>query len=220
MDRVEIKKKAKEFAFKNKWNIWKPIIIIGVISGVIGGILGAVGLGPELVETADGMLEYEYTTAGSIAQIIVDILLLPMSVGGMYYLIKLIRGEEFEINDLFSKYKYILPIIVIVFLVGLFTALWTLLLIIPGIIYAFKVAMVPYLMADELDESTGYMDLINKSKEMMDGHKWEYFKFDLSFIGWILLCGITLGIAAIWVVPYIQTANVMYFEELKKLNNK
>ena len=54
---------------------------------------------------------------------------------------------------------------------------------------------------------------------MMDGHKWEYFVFNLSFIGWYLLCGITFGIAAIWVVPYVTTANVMYYEKLKKLKN-
>lgn len=126
--------------------------------------------------------------------------------------------KKLEIKDLFSKYKLILPIFVITFLVGLFTTLWTLLLIIPGIIYAFKVAMVQYLLADELTNETGYMELIKRSKKMMDGHKWEFFVFNLSFFGWYLLIAITFGIAAIWVVPYVTTAQIMYYDELKKLN--
>ena len=78
--------------------------------------------------------------------------------------------------------------------------------------------MVPNLLADELTNETGYMELINRSKKLMDGHKWEYFIFNLSFIGWDLLIIATLGIAAIWVVPYETTAKIMYYDELKKLN--
>ena len=50
--------------------------------------------------------------------------------------------------------------------------------------------------------------------EMMEGHKWEYFVLGLSFIPWYLLCGITLGIASIWVVPYIQTTLAEYHVRL------
>ena len=56
------------------------------------------------------------------------------------------------------------------------------------------------------------------SEKMMDGHKWEYFVFQLSFIGWYLLCGLTLGILYIWVLPYVTVANTMWYEELKKIS--
>ena len=222
MDRVKIKEEAKEFAFKNKWNIWKPTIIISLIEGLIMGIvtfiLNTCGMQTTTTTELFGVTttSTSYNLVGTIILVVVCIALAPLMTGLYYYLIQLVRGKKVEINDLFSKMKYMLPIFVITFLVGLFTSLWTLLLIIPGIIYAFATIMVPFLMADELDESTGYMELINKSKEMMKGHKMDYFVFQLSFIGWYLLVGITFGIAAIWVYPYYTVANIKFYENLKK----
>ena len=156
-----------------------------------------------------------YDTVTSITAIAT----IPLSFGLIYYIIHLIHGNKLEIKDLFSKYKFFIPLFLLILAIAVFTFLWSLLLIIPGIIYAFKVAMAQYIAAEEVNENTKVMDVINKSKTMMDGHKWEYFVFNLSFIGWYLLCGITFGIAAIWVVPYVTTANVMYYEKLKKLKN-
>ena len=206
MNRVEIKKRAKEFAFNNKWNIWKPFLVYFVIMFVVGFLLGLLGLDPE-------------STEYSILNLIITYATVPLVIGCVYYVMSLIRGKELDIKEIFSKYKYTGPIIVITFLVGLFTGLWTLLFIIPGIIYALKMSMVQYLMADELDENTNYMDILNKSKKMMDGYKIDFLVFGLSFIGWILLTIVTFGIAAIWTVPYMTTAEIMYYEELKKKNN-
>lgn len=206
MNRVEIKKRAKEFAFNNKWNIWKPFLVYFVIMFVVGFILGLLGLDSE-------------STEYSILNLIITYATVPLTIGCVYYVMNLIRGKELDIKEIFSKYKYTGPIIVITFLVGLFTGLWTLLFIIPGIIYALKMSMVQYLMADELDENTNYMDILNKSKKMMDGYKIDFLVFGLSFIGWILLTIVTFGIAAIWTVPYMTTAEIMYYEELKKKNN-
>jgi len=98
-------------------------------------------------------------------------------------------------------------------MVMLFAGLWSLLFIIPGIIYAYKTIMVNYIWAETTDENVTWRDVINTSKEMMDGYKMDLFVFELSFIGWILLSAVTLGIALIWVVPYIQVASVMYYQE-------
>ena len=218
MNRVEIKKEAKEFAFENKWNIWKVILIFMAIPFAVGLVTGFLGLGSKTIIQGANSIKIVYNPIGQTISSIVSILLIPLSVGLDFYMLKLVRGKKTDIKDIFAKYKYFLPIIVITFLVGLFTSLWSLLFIIPGIIYALKVAMVNFLMADELDEDTSYLELIDKSKKMMDGHKWEYFVFNLSFIGWFLLCGITFGIASIWVIPYYTTAKIMYYEKLKKLN--
>ena len=218
MDRVELKKEAKEFAFQNKWNTWKPLLVLSLIEGAIVGILSACGLGPEQVSVdilSAKVTTYQMSTTGSLIASLAEVLLLPIMIGLIYYYLQLVRGKKPEIKDLFCKYKYILPIFVITLLTGLFTALWTLLLIIPGIIYAFSVTLVPYLLADEVDDKTGYMELINKSREKMKGHKMEYFILQLSFIGWYILVGITFGIASIWVVPYHTIANVKFYEKLK-----
>lgn len=222
MDRKEIKKEAKEFAFNNKWNIWKPFLITIGISFIVGFILGLFGYGAELVEvsTMDGYTFYELQ-ADPVYEIVTTILaiaLIPLNIGICYYIMQMIRGNQLDIKEVFSKYKYFLPLLILTVLIGLFVCLWTILLIVPGIIYAFKVSMAGFIAADEMDETTKPMDVIKRSKEMMDGHKWEYFVFNLSFIGWFLLVPLTLGIILIWLVPYIQTANIMYYERLKKLS--
>ena len=207
MNRKEIKAKAKELAFKNKWNIWKPYLVIYAITFIAGFILGILNIDTE-------------STLGALLTLAIEVAVIPMSFGYMYYLIKLVDGEVLDVKEaLLSKYKIFGLIIIVSIVVALCTTLWTLLFIIPGIIYSYKVIMTSMILADTADENTSYKTVINTSKEMMDGYKWDYFVFELSFIGWILLCVLTLGIATIWVYPYIQVANVMYYKELKKIKN-
>jgi len=207
MNRQEIKEKAKKFAFNNKWNIWKPLIIIYVITFLIVLLISLIGLNEENV-------------LFDIISSILEIALIPLSIGYVSYIIKLVRGENVELKEtLLSKYKIFLLIFVTTFIVGLCTTIWTLLYIIPGIIYSYKVVMVQFILADNADENTKWRDVISTSKEMMDGYKWDYFVFGLSFIGWILLSIVTCGIAMIWVLPYITVAQTMYYEELKKIKN-
>lgn len=96
------------------------------------------------------------------------------------------------------------------------TFAWTLLLIIPGIIKAYAYAMAPFIMTDMIDsgKDIGITDAINKSQEIMKGHKMELFKLDLSFIGWLLLVGVTFGIASIWVMPYIYLTKANFYRKL------
>lgn len=101
------------------------------------------------------------------------------------------------------------------FLVMLFTWLWSLLFIIPGIIMGYAYRMVPYIVAEDPEISA--MDAIKKSKDMMKGHKWEAFVFDLSFIGWNLLGFITCGIVSvIFVNPYYNSASAVFYKEVKR----
>lgn len=207
MDRKEIKARAKEFAFKNKWNLWKPSLVIIAISFAFGLVLGFLG-----INTEEGI--------GALISAAFDIAILPMSIGYISYVIKLIRGENPDLNTaLFQKYNMFVPILLTTLIVGICTLGWTLLLIVPGIIYAYKVIMVNYILADTDSKDVKWSDVIAQSKEMMEGHKWEFFVFELSFFGWILLSVFTLGIALIWTLPYMETALVMYYEELKKLKN-
>lgn len=98
---------------------------------------------------------------------------------------------------------------------SIFTFLWTLLLIIPGIIKSYSYAMTPYIVKDMVasGKQVGATDGINASRELMNGHKMDLFVFDLSFIGWFLLGGITV-IGMLWVVPYYQTAKANFYREL------
>jgi uncharacterized membrane protein len=87
------------------------------------------------------------------------------------------------------------------------------LLIIPGFIIAFGLAMVTYIFADG---ETNAMESLKKSWKMMDGHKMNYFLLNLSFIGWILLAIPTLGLIMFWVAPYMQLSMANFYETIKK----
>ena len=98
-------------------------------------------------------------------------------------------------------------------LVGIKTVLWTLLFIIPGIIKSFEYAIIPYLLADDPEISS--KDAFKKAKQMMNGNKWRLFKLEFSFIGWTLLCVLTLGIGAAFLIPYVNAATAEFYVELK-----
>ncbi len=95
-----------------------------------------------------------------------------------------------------------------------FTLLWTLLLIIPGIIAALGYAMTFFILADNPDMEG--LSAITKSKELMRGHKWRLFCLGCRFIGWSLLGVLSLGVGFLWIVPYFQTCLTISYEDLKR----
>ena len=103
-----------------------------------------------------------------------------------------------------------------IILEGLLIFAWSLLFCIPGIIKAYAYAMTTYILAD--CPEVGAIDAITISRRMMKGHKWEYFVFNLSFIGWDLLNIVTLGLTGLFFsAPYQLTSQAGYYAELKKL---
>ena len=101
------------------------------------------------------------------------------------------------------------------FLMKLYTFLWSLLLIIPGIVKSYEYRMVPYLLADCQDLSTE--DAFRISREMMDGEKMNAFILDLSFIGWKILSSITCGLVGLFYAnPYEYATDAELFLVLKQ----
>ena len=98
-------------------------------------------------------------------------------------------------------------------LMYILTVLWSLLLIIPGIIKAFSYAMTPYILEENPELSAS--EAIHRSRMMMRGHKFDLFWLYLSFIGWGILCIFTFGIGYLWLAPYVETAQAAFYEEVK-----
>ncbi len=94
----------------------------------------------------------------------------------------------------------------------IFTFLWSLLFIIPGIVKAFEYSMMFFLMADDKNLSAG--EAQKKSMRLMNGHKMDLFVLYLSFIPWILVVAVTFGIASIYVMPYIELAYAAFYDKL------
>ncbi|MFZ4435234.1 MAG: DUF975 family protein [Flavobacterium psychrophilum] len=137
----------------------------------------------------------------------------PMAIGLATYSLALAREEDANINQLFDGFNKFGLALAAYFLMLVFIVLWMLLLIIPGIIAALSYSMTFYIIAD--DESIDAMEAIDKSKAMMDGYKWKYFCLALRFVGWALLCILTLGIGFLWLVPYMQVSNAKFYEDVK-----
>ncbi len=106
-------------------------------------------------------------------------------------------------------------IVLTMFLRDLFTALWSLLLVVPGIVKHYEYLMVPYIIAE--NPVMDYKEAFQISKQMMDGEKMEAFIMDLSFLGWYLLSAVTCGLLAIFYVnPYVQAS----FAEMYTFNKQ
>ena len=104
-------------------------------------------------------------------------------------------------------------VVLTMFLKNLFIFLWALLFIIPGIVKAYSYRMVPYIIKEH-PEISG-TQAITLSRQMMNGHKWNTFVLDLSFLGWHILSILTLGILEIFfVTPYIQATDAELYKAL------
>ena len=99
------------------------------------------------------------------------------------------------------------------FLTYLFIFLWSLLLVIPGIVKAFSYALTPFILEERPELSAN--EAIDHSRAMMKGHKFDLFWLLLSFIGWGFLCMFTFGIGFLWLTPYMQTSFASFYEDVK-----
>lgn len=134
-----------------------------------------------------------------------------VQLGYVRYLLKQQDREIPETKDLFSQFDRFKDGFLQLFLRKLFVALWSLLLVIPGIIKSYAYSMTPFLMAE--DPTLTAMDAMRLSQEKMRGHKMELFCLELSFIGWILLAGLTFGIGGFFLAPYMNAAYAAFYRD-------
>ncbi|MBR5335352.1 MAG: DUF975 family protein [Bacteroidaceae bacterium] len=123
-------------------------------------------------------------------------------------------GAAIDTDALFVGYNDFQRISLTLALLYVYTFLWTLLFIIPGIIKSISYSQTVYVLKDCPELS--YNQAIERSMAMMDGHKWQYFCLMLSFIGWILLVCLTMGIATLWVTPYMTATMAHFYEYVKE----
>lgn len=122
------------------------------------------------------------------------------------------RKQEVRAAQLFDGFKNYGSSLALYLLIAIFTALWTLLFIIPGIVKAYSYSMSWYILAD--NPQMGANEARKRSMELMRGNKWRLFCLHCSFIGWLLLCILTLGILTLWIAPYLQTAQAEFYRDL------
>ncbi len=142
-------------------------------------------------------------------------LFLPLTIGLVNSLKRLLtEGDDRVVGNMFNiTFKSYWHNLWGVLLTKIFASLWALLLIVPGIIKGLSYAMTSYILVDYPELSAN--QAINLSRKMMYGRKFDLFYLYLSFIGWLFLCFLTLGIGLIWFLPYAQTAEASFYEDVK-----
>lgn len=197
MDRVELKNWAKE---KIKGNIWKLLPAI-----FVGNLLANLSYNKTVTDGASITSTSYYF----------GFLFFFVEVGLVYFMINFITDKEYKFNDIFAYSKDFGKLLCVGIVRLIFIALWSLLLIVPGIIKAFAYALVPMLCTEDKYRDLGVTDILKKSEEMMKGHKMDLFVLGLSFLGWMILAGFTFGILLIWLLPYIETTVTKFLYDIK-----
>ena len=187
-------RQARE-SLKGKWGLAIGTFLIYML------ILGAVEIPIHLIPPAG---------------IILIVIAGPLVVGLATFSLSISRNEEASVGQLFLGFSKFGVSLAAYLLVTVFVFLWLLLLIVPGIIMSIAYSMTFFIIAE--DSSISAMDAIRKSKMMMDGYKWKYFCLCLRFIGWALLCILTLGIGFLWLIPYMYISMAKFYEEVKALH--
>jgi hypothetical protein len=130
----------------------------------------------------------------------------PLQVGcRKWYLLN--RKEKAEIGNVAYIFSHgYLNTVKVMFFKSLFTALWSLLLVIPGIVKSYEYRMIPYLLAE--NPNMDMKEAFERSRNLMNGNKWDAFVLDISFLGWEILASLTLGILNLfYVAPYMEITN-------------
>jgi uncharacterized membrane protein len=137
----------------------------------------------------------------------------PFALGLAIFSLSLARNKGAKVEQIFEGFNYFVTALCTYLLMILFIALWTLLLIVPGIIAALSYAMSFYILAD--NPSMAAMDVLRKSKAMMNGYKLKLFYLGLRFFGLALLCILTLGIGFFWLIPYANVCTAKFYDDIK-----
>lgn len=229
--RGELKAEARELLAGN-WGKAIVLNIIPILGAVFAGVIitGAIALITYLVQSgAFSGSETSITetasnsAANSGGQLFSGLIGTLITTGIAYTTLDWLRTKNNDfspVRGMFSVFsrEYFVPVLVLYILQAIFTFLWTLLFVIPGLIKSYSYSQTYYIYKDVNQKgeanNLNYLDYITLSRELMNGHKFEMFVLQLSFIGWWLLVFLTFGIAAIWVYPYYQTTMSAYYKNL------
>ena len=223
-------------ALRGKWTI---AVLVGLVATLLGG---AGSGGPEVKLNIDGSgahasFEFAgqtifstggglnsdigaflvgsaiYITIAAIAMAVVYFVLGSIiSVGYARFNLDLVDGGNPSFETLFGYFSYWKTTAVARLLQSLYVLLWSLLFIIPGIMASYSYAMTEFILAEHPELTAG--EAIAQSKVMMAGNRWRLFCLHFSFIGWDILCTLTMGIGHLWLRPYRQAADAVFYREI------
>lgn len=223
--RKELKDQAKAGLKRNYWKSVLVGLLVALMtafaaSNATGGdgtdvTAAFAGLSSGQILAALGLLLSAALVGNIITAVVHAIIYNPLKVGISEYCMEAAQGEA-PLKAILSGYtgKFFGNVWAL-FLRDLFVFLWSLLLVIPGIVKSYEYRLVEYICAENAGISP--KDAMAKSKELMQGQKWNAFVLDLSFLGWNILNGLTFGILGVFYVqPYQLLTNASLYLKLKE----
>lgn len=215
---------ASDYRLKARQSLagnWGVAILVALVASILGGAIKVFGFELNFNVEGENISSWSdafrvaiggATITGSFMGIVQFILGGPVRLGNCKYLLNQHDRREKSFGDLFSMFSHFGNGFLLQLLTWLYTFLWSLLLVIPGIVASYRYAMAPFIMAEHPEMSAG--EAINESKHMMYGHKWALFCLDFSFIGWAILSALTLGIGSLFLNPYTSAARAAFYRNL------
>ncbi len=205
----ELKRRAR-LSLNKRWGYAVLVTLIYAVVNMIPNSIESM-LGGGVQAAANGT----EPASAQIISLLVSFLLLPLSMGISWYFLEVSRGRQAKWTTLFDPFdiSIYLKMLGVSFLIVLYTVLWSLLFLIPGIIKGYAYSQTFFILKDNPELTPN--QAITKSRKLMKGYKWTYFVFILSFIGWILLCILSFGIGLLWFLPYYYTSTAWFYNELR-----
>ncbi|RKP47883.1 DUF975 family protein [Cohnella endophytica] len=191
----ELRARARE-SLRGNWGKAIGSIFLAAIPSFVLGMLGIISQSAQIAENIVSFL-----IAGMLA------------LGTITFYLGIARKQNPPVTTVYHGFNNPVKAFLLYLLTFIFTMLWALLLIIPGIIAGLRYSMAYYILAD--NPEIGPLEAIRRSKQMMAGHKWRFFVLQLTFIGWALLCIPTIGIGFLWLTPYIAVTTAHFYDDLK-----
>lgn len=206
----ELRAQARE-RLEGKWGTFVLMTFLMLVIQTILQIPGYIGSLLEILSPENVLASLSFSNISNI----LSLLALPLSWGLTVSLLRNHREESVDLENLFDGFRggRYTRVFCALFLVNLFTFLWALLLIIPGIIKAFSYALTPYILLDEPELTA--RQAITRSCEIMQGRRWKLFCLYFSFIGWGILCLLTFGIGFLWLAPYMNASIAAFYEDAR-----
>ena len=206
----ELRAQARE-RLEGQWGTFVLMTFLMLVIQTILQIPGYIGSLLEVLSPENVLASLSFSNISNI----LSLLALPLSWGLTVSLLRNHREESVDLENLFDGFRggRYTRVFCAIFLVNLFTFLWALLLIIPGIMKAFSYALTPYILLDEPELTA--KQAISRSCEIMQGRRWKLFCLYFSFIGWGILCLLTFGIGFLWLVPYMNASVAAFYEDAR-----
>lgn len=199
INRAELKRHAKD-QLKGKWGLAiGSIVVIFIIQFIFNFI--------SRCAQDNTILFIILTLVSMIISSVMSIGMCRLSLNYAY------DDKQPAFTDIFAGFKVILKIIGLFILLLIIIMVGTILVVIPGIIFAYMFSQAYYILAD--DNSKSIIQCLKESAGMMKGYKFKYFVLSLSFLGWIILGLITLGIGLLWVIPYMNVTVASFYLKVK-----